>query len=432
MALFIEYFANLIDAFLGTWFVMKFNKSSIHKCKWFFPTIVSTFAVANVFTHWQDFSMLHPVVFLLLLLGFSFSVKSDSLLRKIISPFIFMLTIIIVNSVIIFALSNLLHLPISDLVSKSFLGRYLHLLLCKIVLSAVILILCRLFTIKDHFSVYDLVLYLLFPIITVVTLYIFIKLGIDYDITKYTYLIIPVLFALALINFSTLVLFKKTVENTSAQHELDLINSRKELEEERYKELGDLYNQLQITRHDIKNHLVSINCLLEQHQYEEVNKYISNKQAELVHTQHFCHTNNRMIDYIIDSNMSQHRDIFFIISGKLAHMEVINEMDLSSLLGNMLSNAVKGTDGSDPKQIEIEFSIHGIYQNIICKNTIQNSILKTNPELVSTRKDKSRHGYGIKSMRNIVEKYDGIIQFYEEGRKFCVHASLPMVDLSTL
>ncbi len=436
MGILIEQIATLYDSAIGVWFVMKLCGGNIKESKFFFPTVALLYAVTNLFTYFANVMVMLTVILSLvlfvILFSYSLTIKTGKFINRIMSSLLFNVVMIIVNTLVIFSLGNILSVNIQDIINNSYMGRYLYILLCKVVMTAILLILVRIFTIKTHFSFYDLLLYLLFPCVTIVTLYIFIQLGIDFDTAKYSVLIISVILALAILNILAVLWFRRSVDNVSAQLELDMLKKRNELEEERYRELGRMYEQLRITRHDIRDHLVSINCFLEEHRYDDVEKYISEKQAELEKTEHICHTNNRVIDYIIDSYMTDNRDIFFIVSGEYAECDYIDPMDISSLLGNMLSNAVRGAEGSKHKQIEISFAVNGYYLNIICKNTVPKSVLKTNPKLISTKKDSNHHGYGIKSMQCIVDKYDGMMQFYEEGRKFCVHTSLPMVDLSTL
>jgi hypothetical protein len=56
-------------------------------------------------------------------------------------------------------------------------------------------------------------------------------------------------------------------------------------------------------------------------------------------------------------------------------------------------------------------------------------VLKTNPDLISTKSEKDLHGFGIKSIRSIVEKYDGFFNFYEMDNRIFFEVLLAEVDL---
>ena len=60
------------------------------------------------------------------------------------------------------------------------------------------------------------------------------------------------------------------------------------------------------------------------------------------------------------------------------------------------------------------------YFRIAVKNTIQESVLETNQKLESRKKDKAHHGFGLKSVREIVEKYQGSMEAYEEKNVFII------------
>lgn len=61
---------------------------------------------------------------------------------------------------------------------------------------------------------------------------------------------------------------------------------------------------------------------------------------------------------------------------------------------------------------------------ILVKNSIPVSVLDTNPDLRSTKKDALDHGFGVKTIRSIAVKYGGRVDFYEEGLTFICRAEL--------
>ena len=425
----IEYLANLIDALGGVFFVTAFNKARLNNklqiIKFSYAAIL-IFSISNYFTHNTHFSEFHVLIMLAILYIYSLTIKNTRVLTRLISPLIYMLVLIIINTLILYSYSVFSPYRFDEIVFASSFHRYIYIFLCKIAMIVVLVLINRIFTIKERFSLIDLFLYLIFPLGTILTLYVFLLFGIENDIGNYSVIIITVILVLFASNFIVLALFKKSVQNTTTKFELELLESRRELEEERYRELGAIYSKLRVTRHDIREHLMYINCLMEDHQYDEVNKYILDKQSELEKTKRFYHTGNRMADFILDSKITQNEDISFEISGTLKSLEDVDELDLTSLLGNMLNNAIEGVQNCEEKRIEIVFRTQGEYQNITCRNTIGESVLDKNPDLKSSKADKSNHGFGVKSIKNTVEKYNGMIEFYENNGMFCVHCALPL------
>ena len=50
----------------------------------------------------------------------------------------------------------------------------------------------------------------------------------------------------------------------------------------------------------------------------------------------------------------------------------------------------------------------------MCKNKIEKSVLKSNPNFVTSKDDNKYHGRGISIIRETVEKYDGELRYYED------------------
>ena len=428
--LIVEYSANLYDAIVACWFIMKFNKVRFVDTKYYLILFcLISFAVSNIFTHTSDLPvLLHSAIQTVILLLYSFTLKNGRLLNKILAPLIFETVLIIGNSMVLFCISNFSGISILELSTKSFIGRYVHIFICKLVMTAILAIILRIFVIEERFTAVDFLAYLLFPVVSVINLNIFMSIGYEYDISKHTTAIIIVVCAIAVINILVLVLFKNTVRNTTASYELEMINSRKELEEQKYTELRELYDSLALTRHDLKDHLIYIEALISQKRYDEANNYIRDRKSEISDSRRIKVTGDRLLDYIINSKLSHRKDITLVVSGRIEPLPRIEELDLVSLYGNILDNAIEGTEGCEEKYIELSFSLTGNYQSVICKNTVPSSVLKNNAGLATTKRDKKAHGYGIKSIRRVVDKYSGLIEFSEVDGRFCVQVAFPVKE----
>ncbi len=425
IGLLFEYGANLYDSILEIWFVTRFCGYRVRDKKQSYIAMLVVFILQCLLTEFANNSLILSVMVpWLLVLGYTFTLPKASLVKRILSPTIVLLCMVLLNSLVLYSTTWLLKTDIENLWLVSSINRYIYIIIAKIVLTVAIVIIEKITDMDYSFSLMDLVLYFVSPMVTMVVLYMFMNMSVRYDISSYNSLIIVVIVSLLSINVIMLVLFRRAMQNTSAKHELELLNSRSELEEKRYSEIGNMYKQLQITRHDRKDHLVYIDSLIAEKRYDEVEKYISVRRDELESTRSVRHTGNRVLDYIINSKLESEKDISFIITGELKELKGIDDLDTASLFGNILDNAIEGTKGSADPSITIEFSVTGNYQNILCKNTITKSVLKNNPDLNTSKGDRRKHGYGVQSIRRIVAKYGGMVEFYEEDGCFCVHIAL--------
>ncbi len=92
----------------------------------------------------------------------------------------------------------------------------------------------------------------------------------------------------------------------------------------------------------------------------------------------------------------------------------------------MLDNSIIGCDITNP-YIELKILQRKSMTYIAVKNTIAVSVLTDNPNLVTDKTNKSEHGYGIRSIKDIAKKYDGSVEFLEENGFFVAEVWLKMV-----
>lgn len=111
---------------------------------------------------------------------------------------------------------------------------------------------------------------------------------------------------------------------------------------------------------------------------------------------------------------------------KIAFME---ELDVYSLFGNMLENALEYEQTVQPCEnrfISLTVKEHMGILSIHAENyyagnaTIRDGVVET------TKKDKAYHGYGMKSMKKIVEKYDGKFDVLIADDMFQVEIIIPV------
>ena len=94
----------------------------------------------------------------------------------------------------------------------------------------------------------------------------------------------------------------------------------------------------------------------------------------------------------------------------------IEAVDLCTLLGNMLDNAIEAAKQCPSEKSLIEVKITSSDEKLIIQvtNSIKCSVLKENSELKSTKQNPSEHGFGVKSIRLIAQKYFGSAKYFEE------------------
>jgi len=177
--------------------------------------------------------------------------------------------------------------------------------------------------------------------------------------------------------------------------------------------------------HDIRKHLLSIADLNEKEETEKISAYINQiiQSSDLQSSVRIC--DNSLLNTILFRTKQQCKasGISFLTDIRSGCTDFLSEYDMTALFSNLLDNACDAAENMSHAHIELRITPHNDNKIII---TIINSCRKnpfsnSNEELITTKKDRQRHGYGIKSIQRIVNKYDGDSQFYFDTENYTFH-----------
>lgn len=145
------------------------------------------------------------------------------------------------------------------------------------------------------------------------------------------------------------------------------------------------------------------------------------------------YTGNESLDVIL-SKKKRHcfqRDIQFICIADGKRLSFMGESDIFALMGNILDNAIEAVERlDDPDKRMIHLSITGknCFVRIRAENYFQDTLNYSGKTLLTTKADKEHHGYGLKSISLLVEKYAGTIKIYTEEEMFILDILFPTPD----
>ena len=110
-------------------------------------------------------------------------------------------------------------------------------------------------------------------------------------------------------------------------------------------------------------------------------------------------------------------------------LEFIKSMDLYVLLGNALDNAVEAVERIEDRQnriIQLQISRKGRFACIRLENNCDGALEWQEDLPLTTKRDKSSHGIGLKSIRDIAQKYQGDLSVTMEGTAFILSVLIPI------
>ncbi len=167
-------------------------------------------------------------------------------------------------------------------------------------------------------------------------------------------------------------------------------------------------------KHDLINHIGVLRALMNEKKTEEAKEYINtiwNIQDEFDLK---IHTGDSFLDMIMNYYfyLAEKENIEFTVSGKLTQKMHLEMFDITTLMGNILQNAVEAARKAAVPKIHVELIEHKKEFFIVVRNSIAESINAKKDFFMTSKKDRVNHGFGLKNIIATVEKYHG--EYYIE------------------
>lgn len=421
-----ELCTSLFDSVLYIYFILRYNGVSFRTSKLTVPAILLLFGVTVLGDHLlPGFSTLISITLFLIATSFSLWVSKKNKLRAIIASCIYEISFILLSSLLYMGMSMFLNDFDQLMQGSSGLGRYIYVLLHKIALFTTLHLVLRIFRAENLKNIWNGVLAFVFSLTTMFGLWatMYMVATPDGDIFKTQILIIVLSFIL--VNVLLYILLYQIQRLEKTKYELKLLEEKIAFEETRYNDASAIWNNVRKVQHDMKQHLVVMAGFLEQEEPKKCQEYIDSLLPEVDQIGKLVRSNNAVLDYLINSKLCALKDTRIVISGSIGDLSDIRDIDLACLIGNILDNAIEALSNVSEKRIELLFSVQNDNRVIICKNTINESVLKNNRELRSTKTSGDSHGWGHQIVAKIVSDYHGMVDYFEEFGMFGVQIILP-------
>lgn len=196
------------------------------------------------------------------------------------------------------------------------------------------------------------------------------------------------------------------------------------VQKEHYAMISSKIEETRKLHHDIRQHFRVMQSFMHKKQYNELAQYLSEIESTEYEASPVTLCKNALIDALLQyyGTISIKREIDFDVRLSTLATLPIADVDISVLLGNLLENAYEACLCIKNKNTEKWISVHGIFDTKTIKLQIKNSTdAITQKEWKKGLSSKhSGHGIGLRSVRTVVEKYNGIIDIINENGCFSV------------
>ena len=200
-------------------------------------------------------------------------------------------------------------------------------------------------------------------------------------------------------------------------------------EKKQYQLVKENIDALNIKCHDLKH---QVRHLRETGQVAP--EYLDELEQSISIYNSAVHSGNETLDVLLTDkrlHCATH-GIQFTCMAEGEKMDFMEVMDIFSLFGNILDNAIEYQSTLVPEKRFIHLSVRGANQLLLIhvENYFEGELVIRDGIPVTTKEDKNYHGYGMLSVRRIVEKYGGNFSISTEDQLFQIDIMLPISDSS--
>lgn len=206
-----------------------------------------------------------------------------------------------------------------------------------------------------------------------------------------------------------------------------ILMAEKEYYVKHAEKIQDNERELRKFRHDITNKLSVASELIMRGENNRALNYISGLISRINDIKVYSQTGNIVIDSIINYKLSQAADngINIIYDIQIASDMAIEDDDMVVILGNLLDNAIEAAAKTDSdKYINLFFKDEKSYIYIDIKNSYNGEINIEGYKIKTTKQDEELHGIGLESVKDVIKKYSGNIDYEYDDKEFHVMVML--------
>ena len=410
-----ESFINLFQSVVVTVFLIislgckdKYNKKCVSAAG-----ILITFIYLTVSNHIVFFESVGIYVYMAYSLIFSFVILSGSVIEKI-----------FYNIIMLCCITGATFLGgglVSLVVKKDFLNahrygtaeRYVGIILVQVILSVLFVLIIKFKQmLKEKDNQYMLIMSLIPAISVIVCCLMVYRLDKSYEMNViYTFIAMTGIIIINVISILLLIMEQKVYEQKTRQQVMLSAYQQKE---------KDIESILDMQRHDFKNVILLIKELIRDEQYNKATEmldkysegYKNNNLTEIV-------SDNIVLNYLLNRKINQCREVGIDMACYiLGNIAGVDDMDLYILLENLCDNAIEAAGQCEKPSIKLQIAENNASMYIDIGNTTSGNVLKNNPNMNTTKKDKNMHGFGIMNIRDIIDKYNGTINYEQQGDNY--------------
>lgn len=192
-----------------------------------------------------------------------------------------------------------------------------------------------------------------------------------------------------------------------------MLKLRMDMMEGDYRELLKVYEEKELLLHDVKNHMLTIRRMAEAGKDQEILCYLDEMDGVLQKGRNRNLADHDLVNLILNQKFQEAENEGISLRYVMEDMSglQLKHTEICALFSNMLDNAIEANakiaEGME-RWLELKCARKGQKLVIHISNPMAETNIQFSGELPQTTKlDKRQHGFGMRSIRHVVDMHDG-------------------------
>lgn len=247
--------------------------------------------------------------------------------------------------------------------------------------------------------------------------------------------IVIVSIGMLIINFLMLYLYNMLLRSIIQKYEAELLQQQVQIYSNQLEVIMQGEEKVKALRHDMKHHMNEIKLLANRYDATKIQEYIDHMEDFIQNQDEIVASGNIEIDSVLNYMLRRAQRELKTVKSKIVLPESLKHyFDINVLIGNLLENAIEAARQTEDQYLYISMVLNKGVLKIKVENSYPGidriDMMSEDDKVIwrTTKKEKEKHGIGLKSVKKIVESYEGTMETKIHNNMFCVNLVLYMMQ----
>ena len=172
----------------------------------------------------------------------------------------------------------------------------------------------------------------------------------------------------------------------------------------------------------MKRHFAEISVLASTGKIEQIKNYVSAMENNLVESRRLVDSGNTALDTVLNYMLQRAVDKKIQLNVKVVVPSdlKLSAYDMNIIFGNLLENAIEAQ--KDVKNPSIDLEINYLMDSLVVEisNRCLQKVIFKGGLPITTKQSVREHGYGLKNVKKVLDKYISTLDFECSDERFTV------------